>query len=373
MKSLIQKGFNVLGNDGLKVFLVRLKNFTIVKLKRLSGKNEFGDWLNLKNKYSGERLFVLGNGPSLNKTPLHLLKGEYTMCFNRINLLFERISWLPDFYVMTDDLLIQDMHQELNSEILDKVGLGFFPDLHPSNVSFKDRIGNRDNVYYLKTDKPEFSKDLPNCGINKTVVNAGLQIGAYLGFKEIYLLGVDMTFADRSVKKENSRDWEAKDDDDINHFDPRYFGKGRKYHNPTVHEMMEQFKKGKQFFEGLGVNVYNAGIGGKLQVFERVDFTRLFDVTPEQELNKLLSGIEGINVKGTLKETFPNALLVESDKDWDDSKRELICNSEIGLRNISGKIHDFIPLGPYQNKYVFLSRKFYSGTNDNTVLSKDQA
>ena len=102
-----------------------------------------------------------------------------------------------------------------------------------------------------------------------------------MGFSEIYLIGVDMTFSDQKVKKKDSRNWTAEKDDDPNHFDPRYFGKGKSYHNPTVHEMIEQFEIGKVFFEENGVKIFNAGVGGKLDVFPRIQFVNLFSNTTQ--------------------------------------------------------------------------------------------
>src|SRR6478672_786737 len=111
MIALIKKGLKTIQNDGPAVFGIRIWNFTIVKLKRLvrkKDKENFKKWQLLKNKYRGERIFIIGNGPSLNKTPLYLLQDEYTMCFNRINLMYERVNWKPDFYVVVDDLVIKD-------------------------------------------------------------------------------------------------------------------------------------------------------------------------------------------------------------------------------------------------------------------------
>lgn len=56
----------------------------------------------LQNRYRGQRLFVLGNGPSLNRQDLSKLENEYTFCFNKIYLLFDRISWRPTFYTTID-------------------------------------------------------------------------------------------------------------------------------------------------------------------------------------------------------------------------------------------------------------------------------
>lgn len=354
---LVNKAISILKNDGLLVFSVRLKDYSLVKLKKLflkqySGKENFIRWQQLKNKYEGQRIFIIGNGPSLNKTELYFLKDEYTMAFNRFNLMFERLNWDPSFYVVTDDLVIKDMYNEINNEILNRVEYAFFPDLHPSNVDFTKLVDNRDNVYWLNSDKSEYRSDLPNCGINKTVVNAGMQIAAYLGFKEIYLLGVDMTFEDQKVKKINSRNWESAEHDP-NHFDPRYFGKGRKYHNPTVAEMLERFEAGKIFFENLGVKVFNAGVNGKLEVFPRKGFNQIFNYN-EEELDTLLNETKILkDQKLTFKDVFQRAVKLEGDA----TDKSIFKTDVAAAQSIIPKvINDYVPIGPYKQEYIFVKR-----------------
>ncbi len=43
----------------------------------------------LKDKYRGERCFIIGNGPSLRETDTSKLKDEFTFGMNRIYLAFE--------------------------------------------------------------------------------------------------------------------------------------------------------------------------------------------------------------------------------------------------------------------------------------------
>lgn len=351
MNSYIQQICKTYSQYGLGVLLLRCWNFTLFKFKRITtpkDEENFTKFNELKGKYDGKRIFIVGNGPSLNMMPLYLLKNEYTMCFNRFPLMNERNNWLPRFYTVVDDLVIKDMYKEINDQIIPTVDYAFFPDIHPSNVSVKDKyIKNRENVLWFHADKSEFSDKMPQCGINKTVVNAGIQIAAWMGFKEIYLIGVDMTFGDQKIKKSNSRNWEA-DEKDPNHFDPRYFGKGRKYHNPGVAEMLEKFETCKMFFDQRGVKIYNAGHGGKLETFPRVNFEQTLSI-PEKEQEKIfLNAIHQQNPNIILSDFKPYN---ENDGDLD-----FVVPVEEGVKLIKDKVFTHIPFGPYQGYYYFMKR-----------------
>jgi hypothetical protein len=55
--------------------------------------------LDYKNAHDGERVFLLGNGPSLEITPLHLLEEEITMAMNCIDLIYDETDWRPNYYL----------------------------------------------------------------------------------------------------------------------------------------------------------------------------------------------------------------------------------------------------------------------------------
>ena len=351
MNGYINQIYKTFTQYGFKVLILRSWNYGLFKLKRLTApKDEENDkrFAGIKGKYAGKRIFILGNGPSLNQMPLYLLKNEYTMCFNRFPLMYERVNWKPNFYAVTDDLLLRDMGEEINKTTED-VDYSFFPDLHPSNLNVKKVIKQRKNVMWLHVDKPEFSDHLPACGINKTVVNAGIQIAAWMGFSEIYLLGVDMTFGDQKIKKGNSRNWQAQGDDP-NHFDPRYFNAGRKYHNPMVGEMLEKFELCREFFEPRGVKIYNAGYGGKLEAFERKDFDSLLSLTSNQKESLFLEAIHQSDPNIKLSDFV---LAENGNKD-----ANFFLPTENGVKLIKEYISTHIPFGPYQGKYYFLKRVF---------------
>lgn len=347
MNGLIKQGYKTVSQYGIGVFCLRVYNYIMFKMMRFFSSHDTENdkkFLEIKGKYKGKRIFILGNGPSLNKMPLYLLKNEYTMCFNRFPLMYERVNWMPDFYAVTDDLLLRDMGKEIN-KTTKEVDYAFFPDFHPSNLNVKRQISNRENVLWLHVDKPDFSDHLPACGINKTVVNAGIQIAAWMGFSEIYLLGVDMTFGEQKIKKANSRDWQSAGDDP-NHFDPRYFGKGRKYHNPMVKEMLEKFDKCKEFFDARGVHIYNAGYGGKLESFPRVDFDSLFDLSDLKKEQMLLDAIHAINPAISLDD-FETSV---------NENSSFVCGED-GAGLIKSYIMTHIPFGPYKGFYYFVKRE----------------
>ena len=295
----MRKSQYILREEGLGTWLSRLLRFSVVKLKRLlqDKSGNAARWVSIKDRYRGERAFLIGNGPSLNRTPMHLLRDEHCICFNRFYLMFERLAWRPRMYASVDDLVARDIAEDLETTVLPQVDLAFFPDLHPYNIDFRKFLPDEENVYWLHLDKLGFSDELPYAGLNKTVTNVALQVLSYLGFDPIYLVGVDTDYElPKSAVQLSARDVAATKDDDPNHFDPRYFGKGSHYHHPRMLETIEKYVEAKEFFDERGVRIQNAGIGGRLEVFPRVDFRSLFPrIGAEAEYTLLQEAVDRCN------------------------------------------------------------------------------
>ena len=249
----------------------------------------------LKNAFKGERIFILGNGPSLNKTPLELLKDEFTFVTNRFYLMFDRIGWRPTFYTATDWRVIPDIAHEINL----LTGMIFFFEERFRGLL---RADDEDIYWYTHTstispEEKRFACDLTNgcrgCG---SVTGSAIQIAFYMGFSPIYLIGCDLGYKVGATVKQEGPDkfgtgtrlyLTSTEDDDASHFDKRYFGKDRRWHDPHVERMIEGHKQCKEGIERAGGRIFNATIGGELEVYERVDFTTLFP-GPKQMLGKQL-------------------------------------------------------------------------------------
>ena len=65
----------------------------------------FNPILDFKNKGLGKRVFLVGNGPSLNDMNLDLLENEDSIAMNRIELIYEKTKWRPTYYFFCSSTL----------------------------------------------------------------------------------------------------------------------------------------------------------------------------------------------------------------------------------------------------------------------------
>jgi len=360
--NLFVHSFKGLREDGLLVFTEKILNrvrggSSSPKAVYIKDPVKLRRWDELKGVYKGQRAFLIGNGPSLNRTPLHLLQDEFTLCLNRFNLMFERLAWRPTMYMCVDERVAEDNASEIN-ELVPMVRYAFFPDIHPSGIDFRKFINYADNVYWLSLNWGGFYQDLPHVGLGGTVANTALQVLCFMGFSPIYLVGVDMDYKDhKTAIKHDQRNWTSTSDDDPSHFDPRYFGKGRKYHRPGPKEYgLPSLQRGKEITDQLGIQVLNAGVGGLLEAFPRVEFRSLFSQSYEEELQMLLYAVDKEARGSSLEEAFPNFRIVETSTDWDPENSVIITSLQLAVKLIPKVIFTHVPYGPISDRYLFVKR-----------------
>jgi hypothetical protein len=99
-----------------------------------------------------------------------------------------------------------------------------------------------------------------------------MQIAYYLGFGKVILIGVDHSFATKGSPNTQV----VSQSDDPNHFDPQYFGKGFRWQLPDLENSELAYRIAKCQFERDNREIVDATIGGRLQVFPKVDYRTLF-------------------------------------------------------------------------------------------------
>jgi hypothetical protein len=243
------------------------------------------------NKHLGERCFILGNGPSINNTNLDLLKDEIVFSCNASFLLFDRISWRPTYYTCVDTRVLPDRAHEIENMLDTNPDMtAFFPTWIETHGTEKSRTAVRtiikpaENRYYF-TERRSHMRSLPSSMFSldaqnhlvqpHTVAITMMQLAAYMGFSEIYLVGCDTSYSvSNTVQRDSAGDNDvalvSTRDDDANHFDPSYFGTGRKWHVPNVEAMIEHYRHAKAALKAVDVHVFNATVGGALEVFDRI-------------------------------------------------------------------------------------------------------
>jgi 6-hydroxymethylpterin diphosphokinase MptE-like protein len=234
---------------------------------------------NLKEKYKGhERAFIIGNGPSLNVTDLSQLENEVTFCVNSFFLKMPELSWTPTFYVVEDHLVAEDRAVAINAlrgmTKLFPAYLGYCLDEADDTIFFNHRPRKS---YPHGFDFSCKADEITYAGC--TVTYTCMQLAHYFGFKEIYLIGVDASYdLPKDVCRNADYGTAVLDmaSDDPNHFHPDYFGKGYRWHDPQVNKMLEAYAEARAVTDSKNRSIYNATIGGELEVFKRKSFKDVF-------------------------------------------------------------------------------------------------
>lgn len=220
------------------------------------------------NSHKGETCFIVGNGPSLKVEDLERIykKGIPSFAFNRIFLMFDKTQWRPTYYISQDEKTLKNCVKQVNAMPLQYKFIPLFIHYY-YDVAI-------DGAYYFnlirQTGKfPMMEEDI-SCGIgdSTTVAVTAAQMAVYMGFKKIYLIGIDHNFSTwKNDKGEIINDSSVKD-----YFTDEYNKDKEELYVPNIDASTRAFISMKKFCDEKGIEVYNATRGGKLEVFPRVDF-----------------------------------------------------------------------------------------------------
>lgn len=238
-------------------------------LRRMYANKNYREWhfkfssslSRFKNLHRGEKCFIIGNGPSLNKTDLSQLKGIKKFGLNKIYLLFDRVNLDLSYHVAVNPFVISQSHEEISSLKCESF---------VSYLASKTLFGNDHNVNYIFTEGGVrmFQEDVTGLvSEGATVTYVALQLAYYMGFQEIFLVGVDHNFVCNGTPNEEQY-MEGKDP---NHFDDSYF-EGMDWHLPDLASSEMAYCLARYHFTRDGRKIYDATIGGKLDVFPKIPY-----------------------------------------------------------------------------------------------------
>lgn len=213
----------------------------------------------LRDIYKGRPLLVVGNGPSLNRTPLDRLVGIPSIGMNKIDLIFPRVSWRPSMILCANNIVVKQ-----HADVFRKSAI-------PIYLAWKARWfirsrGDTDIRYFNTTLDESFSTDIVGrVGSGVTITYQALQFAYFTGADPVIIVGVDHNF-----DKTGDHAYERRQGADTNHFDPNYFAAGSIWGLPNLDESEVAYARSREAFERAGRRVFDATVNGKLQIFEKI-------------------------------------------------------------------------------------------------------
>jgi hypothetical protein len=185
---------------------------------------------------------------------------------NRIYLAFPEMGFSTSYYLCMNDLVIEQCAADIQTLRM------------PKFIAWRSRrwLEPSDNLYFLYTSYtgPKFGgADITRrLWEGATVTNIALQVAFYLGFKQVILIGVDHNYTTQGKPNSTIVSQGA----DPNHFNPNYFGKDFRWQLPDLETSERGYTMVRRAYETAGRQVVDATVGGKLQVFPKVEYISLF-------------------------------------------------------------------------------------------------
>ena len=220
----------------------------------------------LNGKYTGKRCFIVATGPSLTLEDLYLIKDEITFGMNSLCGIFDKTDFRPTYYAIQDKVVFNKMKPYLDRYGISELLVGI-ANTHNIGFSDKDLDSHRDWIgfplnasyhlgdmvyrdkYYVKYSSNAFKQVYDGYSITYSLI----QLAQYMGFSEIYLLGVDCDY-----KKGR-----------VNHIF-EYGDKDSEHHDFQYQRMIKGYELLSRKKDELPFKIYNATRGGMLELFPRV-------------------------------------------------------------------------------------------------------
>ena len=233
---------------------------------------------NYKDKHKNERVFLIGNGPSLAETDLNLLKNENTIAMNRISMMYDKNKdWRPTYYIycssnVNDKSWGNEWLSSVQSAIAELSTTSFVASIFKERIDPQNKFNKVKWFSSLSETRPDSKGNIVSESFSTNIVkridksgttmNLALQLAYHMGFKEIVFLGTDLGWT-KDVGTTN----------DPNHFDKNYRAN---ISNPykanqqmrNVHRLaFSVFNKNKP-----DVKIYNASIKTVLDTYPIIQF-----------------------------------------------------------------------------------------------------
>lgn len=244
--------------------------------------------ISFKDVHSSKRCFILGTGPSIGDQNLYNLRTEHCISVNSFYLHKDYLKIKPKYHIVSG--------LALHRHIPWNIGYKWYKEIEERTdnsilfLNYKDykfvqekKLFSRREIYYLLFDNSwgRFSIDGIDATkmlyLSQSVSIMALQLAFYMGFRETVLLGMDHDWILRMAEKKYNHFYSPSqsilEKSGVTDWD------GCDWSSELYSQYMlwQQYKILKDYAEkNLKAKIINATKGGLLDVFERIEFEKLF-------------------------------------------------------------------------------------------------
>lgn len=219
-------------------------------------------------KFKGRRCFIIGNAPNLDSKDLDILAehNEFCIGLNMVHKIYGKTKWRPNYICINNILTVSrtlDPIFENNSSpvfLTGTVRLYFSPFQYDKAILYHE-TANRDQDYRFMKFGTELSEGTIPGGW--TVAYIAIELAVYMGFNEIYLLGM------------GNSNWAKRRGDDYGSESSIKPNKSEELISWVYRRVYRRVKAASAEYDGF--KIYDATRDGCLEEFERVYFDNLFD------------------------------------------------------------------------------------------------
>ena len=230
-----------------------------------------------KGVHSGERVFIVGNGPSLADTDTSKLNGALSFGVNKI---FLDTRFTPTYWVIQDSNALKQIPDNgydivnTKSEVILEHSWHKNKNIEGSYIEFRSESATIGLFacppLAVEEDGHKWPLDIDVYVLSgNTTLFSCIQLAFYMGCRDFILVGVDHEY--KNPPEPNDRD--------IHHFHPMYNLDGitPKGINHSMGTVNRAFASSRYWIEKRGGSIYNASASTKLGVIEKVDYEELFN------------------------------------------------------------------------------------------------
>lgn len=214
--------------------------------------------LSLKNKHEGERIFIIGTGPSLNKTNFKSIENEILFGVNTLYRGHNKFGISPQYYACSDKYVWETHDENLLQLDTCLMLTGGAAAIYRNNLDYYQTIQNREPTLLTTLGhvfQGNFSSDLLKGVYNgdTIVVDICLQASLYMGFDRIYLLGCDSEYREGEHRFDGLRTENINGGGVTNHWEKAF----------------TSFAVCKEVYKYCNTEIINCTVGGRTEIFKR--------------------------------------------------------------------------------------------------------